>query len=383
MTRQRELENRLAELCGRRFCILTGRAASALYLAFRSLPAGGRRIVLPAILCPAPANAALYAGFEPLFCDVSMTDANLSVTDLEKLLAEHDDIAGIMPAHLYGHPANMTSIEALARRHEVPVIEDAAQAFGGTHEGRPLGSFGDMSVISFGHTKIIDIGHGGAVLTNDETLAMRLREAATALPAPAPAHDAMALDARATYYRLKAKADQEPRLNALFLPLPEIYRDLYLIGFDPTRTEDLMHALDGLETAVDARRRKAAIYREALADADGMFLEPRPGGVPWRFSFLLPEGQQSNVTDGLRAADFDASNWYPALPKWYEAGRRQESETFANADQIEHRILNLWLDSATDEHRIEANCRVLTELLCGANGTIHGLEADRETGTAR
>ncbi|MFQ5953462.1 MAG: DegT/DnrJ/EryC1/StrS family aminotransferase [Kiloniellales bacterium] len=378
----RALAQRIAELHGRRHCILTGRATSALTLAFRALSAEGGRIVFPAILCPQPANAALYAGFEPLFCDVSAADANLDPGALRRLLSEENDVVAVVFAHLYGEAADMKHLAEVCQDFGVVPIEDAAQAMGASLDGRPLGSFGEMSVLSFGRTKVLDVGDGGAVMTEDDRLAEKLADAAAKLP-PRPAGMAgLQAEYRALYYRLKAMADENPRLNRLFLPLPEMYRNLYLYQFDPARADALSRGLDRLDEEVALRRRKAAIYAERLDQSNVRLLKRQPGGVPWRFNLLLPPERQTEITEGLRRAGFDASNWYPALPKWYATGREQDLGLFENAHQIERGVLNLWLDAATDEVRIRACCAALCESLERSRNSVNGKPAVALAGEA-
>lgn len=356
------LEHALAERHGRRQCFMTGRASSALHIAFRSLEGEGRRIVFPAILCPQPASVALNAGFEPLFCDVSAHDANLDPDALESLLERTEGVIAVVVAHLYGEAAQIERIVGIAKRFGVAVIEDAAQVMGATLGGRPLGSFGDMSVLSFGHTKIIDTGGGGAILTDSDDLAEKLARAAAELPPRPENFDELSGEYRTVYYRLKAMADESPRLNRLFLPLPDIYRDLYVYSFEPGRADDLRRRLDGLEQEVAARRRKADIYEEHLRTTAVTRLRRTGEGVPWRYNVLLPPQRQREITGKLRDAGFDASNWYPALPRWFDSGRRQDQLQFRNARKIESGILNLWLDRATDEPRVESCARKLASL---------------------
>jgi len=364
-TAPHELEQRLARSHGRRHCVLTGRASSALYASFRSLPDTGGKIVFPAILCPQPVNAALYAGFTPLFCDVSAENANLDPAALEELLAREEGIAAVVAAHLYGEPADMEQIAAIAEKAGAVLIEDTAQAMGGSLGARPLGSFGAVSVLSFGRTKVLDAGGGGAALTDDTALARRIAEEAALLP-PRPADLAkQAGEYRSFYYRLREMAGDDPRLNALFLPLPEIYRDIHLYRFEEGRAEELLKRLDTLGREVARRRTKAALYAERLSRPEVRQLKRDPGGVPWRFNLLLAPDERQAITEGLREAGFDASNWYPALPKWYESGRAQDPGLFPNAAAIEAGVLNLWLDKATDEARIEAGCAALNTLLDG------------------
>lgn len=355
------LEDRIAALCGRRHCVLTGRGSSALYIAYRALGGAGRKVALPAILCPSPAYVALYAGAQPIFCDVSADDGTLSPAALDELLDRDNEVSVVVAAHIYGNPADMDAIGITVRRHGVPVVEDAAMSLGGSLCDRPLGSFGDVSILSFGYSKIIDVGHGGAALTDDDELADRLRAEAERLPAMPDELPRLARDYRSAYYGLKELAGDNPRLNARFASLADTFRELYLFRFDARRAGVIDRALDRLDDEVAARRRKAEIYREELAGSGISLLLPRRGAVPWRFNVMLPSVRQQEVTEALRAAGFDASNWYPALYRWFETGRAQSPTLFANAHAIESGILNLWLDAATDEAHIRACCATLAK----------------------
>lgn len=348
-----ELEHRLARLVGRRHCVVAGRGATAIYLALRALGHTGGKVVLPAVLCPSPANVTLYAGLEPVFCDISLTDFNLDPATLRRVLAQHDDIVAVMPVHLYGQGAPMAEITAIAREHGISVVEDAAQAFGGSQAGRALGAWGDVSIISFGHTKTLDVGWGGAALTDDDGLARRMREARGALPA-CPVHiDSLYAEYRRVYYALKPLVDTNPRLEELMLPLPGLFRDMHLFTLDPLRAAPIARALDELPARVEARRARAAWYRDALAGTDLVLPRADAEAAPWRFSFLAGEGRAASLTAALRAAGIDASNWYPALHRWYAAGRRQPEDQFPHAARLTREVVNLWVEPRLSRDQIE------------------------------
>jgi dTDP-4-amino-4,6-dideoxygalactose transaminase len=342
---------------------MVGRATAALYVTLRVLGRRSGKVVIPAVSCPHPANAALYAGLEPIFCDVRLDDFTIDPGALERLMGRHHDIVAVVAVHLYGHPADMDAVLALGARYGVPIIEDVAQALGGSRDGRPLGSFGECSVLSFGHTKIIDAGFGGAVLTDDATLASRLRDEVRALPArPADAAE-MAQRYRRVYYALWALAEQDPALHLLFLPLPEVFRPLYLFGFDPGDAPGLLSALGGLPAAVETRRRNAALYRRSLTHP--LIQHPRPadGAVPWRYTLLILNGQGRDVAREMRDRGFDASTWYPAVHRWFRSGRAQSIGDLTNALYLERCLLNLWVDPGTTADRIAATCAALQGVL--------------------
>jgi perosamine synthetase len=167
-------EKSFAEFCDARHAIVTSNGTTALHLALVALGIGtGDEVIVPALTYIASANAVKYCGATPVFADsdpVTMTidpvDAAAKITPRTK---------AIMPVHLYGHPAEMDRINALAARHGLAIVEDAAEAHGALCNGRKVGSLGNCGVFSFFGNKIITTGEGGAVVTNDDRLAAKLR----------------------------------------------------------------------------------------------------------------------------------------------------------------------------------------------------------------
>ncbi len=360
------LETRLATMLGRKHCIVAGRGATAIFLALRALDRPTGKIVLPAVVCPSPASVALYAGFEPIFCDISLEDFNLDPAALTQVLATHPDVVAVMPVHLYGQAAPMDEITAIARARGLWVIEDAAQAFGGSYRAQPLGSLGDISIISFGHTKTLDTGWGGAALTDDDALAERMRVERTKLPFCPANIDALYGEYRRVYYALKPLADANPRYDELFLPLPGLFRDLHLFTLDAARVAPIHAALDRLPDLVAARRAHAGYYRAELESAGLHLPRSDAGAAPWRFSFLAGAGRAEGLTSALRAVGMEASNWYPALHRWYAAGRAQDEKLFPNATRLTREIVNLWVEPRLTAAQRERTCALIRRHLVPA-----------------
>jgi dTDP-4-amino-4,6-dideoxygalactose transaminase len=358
-----EFERTLADRLGRRYCVAVGRGATAIYLALRALGRPGK-VVVPAILCPSPASAVLYAGCEPVFCDVKLDDFTLDPTALDALARRlRDELIAVLPVHLYGHPADMSAIGAVARDHGLVVIEDAAQSLGGSYRNTLLGALGDMSVVSFGHTKIIDVGAGGAVLTDDPALVERLVELRATLP-PSPTNlRELAAEYREVYYTLKRLADQSPRLHALFGPVPEIYRDMYLYGPDGPWPGAVLDHLPALEATVTARRERAELYRQLLDHPAVIHPNAAPGAAPWRHSFLVPAGRRGELVDALRADGIDVSTWYPSLHRWYRREACAVLDSLPNAERIEREIINLWVTPDVAPRAIETVCEKVNRIL--------------------
>ena len=171
----RLLEQELAQLCGARHGVGVGSGTDALRLALTALGVGaGDEVITPAFSFVASATTIVMAGARPVFVDVEHDTLTLDVAALERALTPRTKV--IMPVHLYGHPAAMDRITALARTRGLAVLEDAAQAVGATWQGRPIGGWGDAACLSFYPTKNLGAcGDGGMLLTTRDDVAERVR----------------------------------------------------------------------------------------------------------------------------------------------------------------------------------------------------------------
>jgi perosamine synthetase len=167
-------EEHFARFCGVRHAIATNNGTTALHLALVSMQlAPGDEVIIPAVTYIATANAVHYCGATPVLVDVCPETMNLDPTKIEAKITPKT--RGIIPVHLYGHPAEMKPILNIAKRHKLWVIEDAAQAHGAEYKKQKVGSFGHCATFSFFGNKIITTGEGGIITTNDDTLAATLR----------------------------------------------------------------------------------------------------------------------------------------------------------------------------------------------------------------
>jgi perosamine synthetase len=145
--------------------VSSGRAAlAAILLALKRL-SHRTRVVVPAYGCPTVVQAVLTAGLAPVLCDVSPHTLDLDPAALERL--PKDDLLAVVPTHLYGLAQDLTRLLSLGREHGFFVIEDAAQAFGATVQGRMVGTLGDAGFYSLGRGKCLPVGHGGAIVAGE------------------------------------------------------------------------------------------------------------------------------------------------------------------------------------------------------------------------
>ncbi|OGL07320.1 MAG: hypothetical protein A3J45_06295, partial [Candidatus Rokubacteria bacterium RIFCSPHIGHO2_02_FULL_69_13] len=171
----RALEAEVAALCGVRHGIGVASGTDALHLSLRALDVGpGDEGVTSAFSFVASASAVLHAGARPVFADIDAETFALDPAQVERVITPRT--RAVIAVHLYGHPADMDPLVAIARRRGLAVVEDAAQAIGAAYAGRPVGSFGDLTCLSFYPTKNLGAcGDAGMVVTDREELAERVR----------------------------------------------------------------------------------------------------------------------------------------------------------------------------------------------------------------
>jgi hypothetical protein len=167
-------EQEFSELVDGRHCVAVNSGTSALYLTLTALGLGtGDEVIVPSFSFAATANAVRLVGAEPVFADIEPGSFCLDPDAVAAAIGPRT--AAVMPVHLYGHPAAMDRITALAERHGLAVVEDAAQAHAATLGGRPVGTFGLAGCFSFYPTKNMHSLEGGMVTTADPGLARTLR----------------------------------------------------------------------------------------------------------------------------------------------------------------------------------------------------------------
>jgi dTDP-4-amino-4,6-dideoxygalactose transaminase len=235
-------ERNFAAYCGTVHAIGCASGTDALELALLALDIGpGDEVLTVPYSFFATAGAILSVGAKPVFVDVEPNTFNLDGTKLEQALAAHPHVKAIMPVHLYGACADMDAILAVAGK--IPVIEDAAQSHGAEYKGRRAGSIGKIGCFSFFPTKNLGaFGDGGALTTNDDELAKKLKALRV--------HGSIAK----YIHQWPGKNSRLDALQAAVLNVKLRYLDQWSAG----------------------RQRNAALYREFLAKSDAILPHPAP-----------------------------------------------------------------------------------------------------------
>ena len=168
----KEFEQGFAKYCGRRFGIAVTNGTVALDITVKALGIGpGDEVIIPTFTIISCASSVVLAGATPKVVDCDCKTWNMDVSKIEAAITPKTK--AIMPVHIYGLPVDMDPVMDLAKKYNLKIIEDAAQAHGVTYKGKRCGSFGDLSTFSFYPNKHLTTGEGGMILTNDEDLAAR------------------------------------------------------------------------------------------------------------------------------------------------------------------------------------------------------------------
>ncbi len=170
-----EFEKSFAAFCGVKHAISANNGTTALHLALVAMGLEpGDEVIIPTVTYIATANAVRYCGAAPVLADVCADTMNIDPSQVERLITPRT--RGIIPVHLYGHPADMKALKSIAGRHGLWLLEDAAEAHGAEVDGQRVGGIGQCATFSFFGNKIVTTGEGGMVTTNDDALAVRLRQ---------------------------------------------------------------------------------------------------------------------------------------------------------------------------------------------------------------
>ncbi len=167
-----EFEEKFSNLVNRKFGISCSNGTAALEIAVKALNIGpGDEVILPSFTIISCSNAIVKCGAKPIPVDVNPETWTMEIDQVNSAI--NSKTKAIMAVHIYGLPVDIDPLINLAKLHNLFLIEDAAEMIGGDYKGKPCGSFGDISTVSFYPNKTITTGEGGMILTNDKNIAQR------------------------------------------------------------------------------------------------------------------------------------------------------------------------------------------------------------------
>jgi dTDP-4-amino-4,6-dideoxygalactose transaminase len=335
----RKFEKEFAVFCGGGYVALCGNGTDALYLTLRELlgPGDGRgEVITVANTFIATTETITTAGYRPVFVDIDPRTHLMNASQVETAIT--DRTRAIVPVHLYGQMAEMDRINEIAQRHDLAVIEDAAQAHGATYKGKGPGQWGDAACFSFYPGKNLGAwGDAGAVFSKDKGLAARIRM-------------------RANHGRQEKYLHQFEGVNS---------------RLDEIQAAVLCAKLPHLGVWNAARRRIAAEYTVLLQD-EPMVVTPwvHPGCTHVFYVYVVQVPERDGVLSSLHAAGIDAGVHYP-VPLHRQPAYRYlnlDQDALPNTNRAAGRILSLPMYPELTESQVEE----VAGGLCCALATIKG-----------
>jgi dTDP-4-amino-4,6-dideoxygalactose transaminase len=168
----RQFETQIAEYLGVRHCVAMCNGTIALEIAIRALGLSGE-VIVPSFTFVATAHALQWQEITPVFCDIDPATHSLNPAQVEKMITPRT--TGIIGVHTWGRPCDIAALDRVARRRKLQLLFDAAHAFGCSYQGKMVGGFGRCEILSFHATKFFNTFEGGAVVTDDDALAEKMR----------------------------------------------------------------------------------------------------------------------------------------------------------------------------------------------------------------
>jgi perosamine synthetase len=330
-----EFETRFSNFCGAKHGIATSSGTTALHLALASIGVGpGDEVIIPDLTMIATANSVRYTGATPILVDSELKTWNMDVGKIEAKISHKTK--AIMVVHTYGHPIDMDPVLEVSRRHDLKVIEDAAEAHGAEYKGKRVGALGDAGCFSFYANKIITTGEGGMLTTNDDKIAEMSR-------------------------LLRDQAYEKKRR----------FWHRY-VGFN-YRLTNVQAAIglaqfERISEFIETRRRNAHTYNSMLRDVEGLVLPPEAQwakNVYWMYSILLQKSfgiDRDTLMAKLFEHGIDTRPFFypmhlqPAYSALYKGDR------YPVADLLSETGMNLPSGNELTEEQVTRVCEVIRSL---------------------
>lgn len=350
----------LREKTGRKHAAVAGRASAAIWAALRARGIQGHPVLMPANICYIVAWAVLQSGNVPYLVDIDPTTGNISLETLSQVRVESP--AALIGCHMYGLGAPIAQIAEWAGAREIFMIEDAALALGATVDGRPAGSWGDVSVFSFGAGKIVDAGNGGAVVCDDTELARKIESELDALP-PWNARIEQSWEQWSELYWLLHQYEAtKPQLAAMYPQLYHLFGDITRYQLPASYWDALPPSLAArveLRNNLSHRSEMACLYDEYFRFAQVRTLARPQGHILWRYPLLVAREDRDGLLKALWENNILASRWYPSLSRMLGAvDPSVERPATPGADQLGAEIINLPVDQTADEEAVKRTAQI-------------------------
>src|SRR5690554_4759396 len=284
-----ELELKLAEFCGAKHCITVANGTDALQVAQMALGVGhGDEVIVPGFSYIATAETPAVLGAKPVYVDIDPKTYNMDPAKLEAAITPLTK--AIIPVSLYGQCADFDAINAIAAKHGIPVIEDGAQSFGASYKGRKSCNLSTIGCTSFFPSKPLGCyGDGGAIFTNDDELAIVLRQIAR-----------HGQDRRYHHIRVGVNSRLDTLQAAILLPKLEILAEEIELRNQVAERYDRLLSEAGILTMPFVEPHNSSVYAQYTIQVDNrpaVQAKLNEAGIPTAVHYPIPLNKQPAVAD--------------------------------------------------------------------------------------
>jgi dTDP-4-amino-4,6-dideoxygalactose transaminase len=292
------VERNLSKFYEKEYVLLTGNATAGIYLTLKALGLENKKVAMPNNVCINVPMAIKFSGNLPVYLDIAADSLGLSTASLQKNIREADALIAV---HNYGSTCEIQEIKIICENNSIPLIEDFAVAQGATLGNKPVGSFGDISIVSFGAGKIIDSGHGGAILTNDKEIYSKIIKIEKQFVNCSKENLERINQFSKHYKHIYNKFYYGRDMTKPVLAFQEIIKNMknvFLFKFDNDFRPAIFDGLKNLESNIRSRYEKAQKIKERLKNLSCHQLrvfEPSHGSVYWRFNIFNENNRDSLI----------------------------------------------------------------------------------------
>ncbi len=347
----RELEKRIADYIGVKHIIAMNNGTVALEIAIRALDMKGE-VLLPSMTFIATAHALQWQQIKPVFCDIDPATHNIDVQKAEAHITPLT--SGILGVHLWGRPADISGLTDLAGRYNLRLLFDAAHAFGSAYQGRMIGNFGDAEVFSFHATKFFNTFEGGAVATNNDELAEKIR---------LMRNFGFAGKDRVIYIGMNGKMDEVAAAMGLT-------------------------SLESLDEFIEINKHNYFLYRQLLEKTNGIQIVNYDGNEKTNYQYIVLEidKQITGISRDLIMRILHAENvivrryFYPGCHKMepYKSYQPHSGMMLPNTERLARDVLVMPTGSAVNEKIIVRIVELLNFIIANADDIVSRVYSARK-----
>ena len=326
--------------------LVTGRGSTALWLIFQVLSKKSAKVLVPVNICEIVYPIIINSDLNPVFYDVDSKSGVATPQIIKDAYTGEEAILIVL--HQFGIPVEIDAICSWAENENIFVIEDVCCALGASYKGYPLGTWGDAAIFSFGYSKIIEYGIGGAVYCRDRVIYQKINDQIQQLPHYSYEHKIKEIELQRQIkdIRRSTNISKFEEYNEIY----DYYMDFLLFKLEQEDIVNIRNLYRELGKNLETRSYFADRYRKEITNNKIRHVHKIKGQTYWRYNILVKQDDQMKVIEGLRQNGLLASNWYPPMAKFFDES--YEPQKFRGCESFATRVINLFVDHRVNDSRV-------------------------------